>query len=184
MKTYEGGTPGERVVDVLDKIVVNNLLPASGWREVFGKFLEASQVLAKLDVWNIHDDVEQGNGGTSVAGSLVCEPHMIWAGALLLDEVILDIAEEEDETMYGLPGAEMSRWKVNHVQGYSREHGQQCFVQTKDFLDLDAPHPKLLYHDVEEGLVSISRGEAETVLYVRGHFRFRRILAICVCLPR
>lgn len=95
--------PSKRIVDVLYKFVMNNLLSTGDWRETLCELLEAMKVLSEINIWDVHDDVKQRNCGTSVSGGLICEPDVIRASALLLNEVVFDITEEEDKTVHGLP---------------------------------------------------------------------------------
>lgn len=93
---------GEGVVDTAEVVMVSNRVAAECWSHGRGEFFERGKGWSDLDVGGVHDDVEQGDAGACVVGSLVGEPDVFWARGFLLAWVIFFELKEEDEAVYWL----------------------------------------------------------------------------------
>src|SRR6266536_2719998 len=109
--------PGEGIMSTADELIVAKPLSAI-WRFQFLRFLlERVQCITKVNIWNIHNNVQKGYGGARIVDCLrlsegqlhieqiptylVCKPDMLGAlgNSFHLFRIIVSIFEEEYQSV-------------------------------------------------------------------------------------
>lgn len=93
-------TSGEGVVGAPDEGVRTELMATEGSGEVCSAFLKFAELGSEMDLWDIHDDIKEGDSCAGVLRDLVGEPQI--ANVLLLSLLVEGrvVFKEEDQPIY------------------------------------------------------------------------------------
>lgn len=105
-------------MNAANEIIVTKSFPSIGRLQPLSSFLEGLQILAKIKTGDVHNDVEEGNSGTSVVGGLhssqsrktrwaktspylVCKPNVLGTFLSIFEclGVVIMIPEQENHSV-------------------------------------------------------------------------------------